>query len=112
METNELEALVARYKELDAWMSNAAEEMTAIKRRIRMSFPEGSRLPSVSTGRVTIKPNRRFDVGLARQILTYDQIADCTDEPHLTSSLARKKLPPEVYEKCMTVRGDRVVVIG
>lgn len=106
----DLHALLARYAELADYKARAEEELELIKTRIRATCPVGTTASTPEGVHLSVQPNRRFDKKLAADLLSDDDLSAIT-EYTISTKLARAKLPPEVYEKCMVASGSAKVVI-
>lgn len=103
------EQLVERYKLLEKQRDDITAEMEAIKDTVRAENPVGKY--ETDAGNITVSPNRRFDDGTARQVLTPDEIKACSTLK-LDSGLVKKVVAPVRYEACMKTVGDPRVTIS
>lgn len=106
-----INGLIKRYAQLAAQMLAYGAEVEAIKARLRKLGPGRH---EYAAGKVTITPQKRFNAELAAKVLTEinpDLVAACS-EPKLTSSLVKKLVGDDVYERCQEPSGEDKVAIA
>lgn len=106
-----LVGLRKRYLELGAQIETYENERAVIKERVRRL---GRGAHPVGDGKITISPNNRFDPKLAEQVLTEinpDLVAACSTTK-IDSSLVKKAVGDDIYERCQKAAGDDKVTIA
>lgn len=87
------------------------EEIDSLKAAIRQQLAEqGPGTYTAGDHTVTLRANRRFDAAYAAEHLPPALLETITTTT-VDSSLAKKRLSPEMYEACMTERGAQVVTV-
>lgn len=107
--TAALDGDVRRFLELDERRKDIEAEQAIIKARIR-ALGVGHYDAPCGVG-VTVSPNRRFDPGLAEQVIP-DELLTLCRVTVVDSKAAKRALPPAVYEQCMKPVGDPRVVLA
>jgi hypothetical protein len=105
-----LAGLRKRFLELAVRAHEIESEAKVIKERMRKL---GRGQHAVGDGKITISPNNRFDPGLAEKVLSEinpDLVAACSVSK-IESSLVKKLVGDDVYERCQKAAGDDKVSI-
>jgi hypothetical protein len=107
----ELDADVKRYLELDEIKSDIAVEQEAIKARLR-SLGIGVHHTSSGVPFKIAKPNRRFNLDRATQLLPAETLEQCRTDG-FDPSKVKRFLSPELLDMCMDdTDGDPRVSVG
>lgn len=104
-------ALIKRATQLNQIISDAGQELAAIKMRMR-DLGEGQH--EYATGKITITPQRRFDPELAATVLRSinpDLVATCSVSK-VDAGLVKKVVGSDVYERCQKPSGEHKVSIS
>ena len=97
--------LAARYQDLAARRDQLTQEMDAIKTELRLTLGD-----TYSDENVSIRTNKRFSVSRANEFIeTNPAWAALITETTISSTLAKKNLPPALYEDLMVPVGDPIV---
>lgn len=94
---------ISRYLHLDEKRQTIADEMDAIKARLRDTLDLGS-YPGPGDVTVTLTPNRRFSADRAAELLP-DDLLDACRVTTVDAKQAKAVLPPAAYDACMTEVG-------
>ena len=98
----------ARKDELTAPLDAQIDELKAAIRDELAT--EGPGTFTAGDHNVTLRPNRRFDPMEALRVLP-ETIVQTITTTTIDTALAKKRLSPDMYEACMTERGNPVVIV-
>lgn len=98
---------VTRLIDLQARIKQMNDEADTIKARLREL---GDGTWEIGNSKVTISPNRRFDVKTAQQVIPAPLLPLCMEQV-VTSKRAKASLPPAIYSACMVEVGDPRVTV-
>lgn len=98
----------ARKDELTAPLDAQIEELKAAIRDELAT--EGPGTFTAGDHSITLRPNRRFDPMEALRVLP-ETIVQTITTTTIDTALAKKRLSPDMYEACMTERGNPVVIV-
>lgn len=105
-----LEQTVTRLIEIQQTRAELEAEEKHLKNTIRTRLNVGDKGTVNGQPVITVTPNRRFNADLAADTLPGPLLSLCT-VTKIDSTLAKKNLPPVLYESCMAEVGDPVVRI-
>jgi len=107
-EPNSDAALRRLYLDLDAQRADIEATQRAIKNQLRQRFGYGKF--TVDDGRITIRPNKRFNHAQAGLVLPGRRLSLIV-RPVPDAHIAKKILEPDEYTECQLVVGEPTVVI-
>lgn len=106
-QTIDTSAIAARIADLTARKTALEDEINAIKTRLRTELGD-----TYKDDHVTISTNRRFSAIQAQAWLEANPaFAPLVTETVISSTLAKKNLPPTIYEALMIPVGEPIVRI-
>lgn len=94
--------------DLDAQRADIEATQRAIKSQLRQRLGYGKHI--VDEGRITVRPNKRFNTVHAGLVLPEHELSLIT-RPVPDAHVAKKVLDPEQYLECQRVVGEPTVVI-
>jgi hypothetical protein len=96
------------YLDLDAQRADIEATQRAIKNQLRQRLGYGKH--DVDDGKITVRPNKRFNNTQAGLVLPGRKLSMIT-RPVPDAHLAKKVLEPEEYTECQIRVGEATVVI-
>jgi hypothetical protein len=106
--TDDLKQTVTRLLEIQQTRTELEAEEKHLKQQIRTHLTVGDRGTVNGQPVITIAPNRRFNIALAEKTLPAELLKLCT-LTKIDSSIAKKTLPPVLYDSCMAEIGEPIV---
>jgi hypothetical protein len=96
-----------RLRQVQANLTRLQEEADLLKGQLRDQAGVGTHTVAGKTV-FTIRPNRRFDAGLAERLLTPEFQQLCTITK-IDAATAKRVLPPAMYDACSAEVGEPVI---
>ena len=93
----------------DELLAPLDEQISDLKAQLRDALPEPGTYPA-GDHTITLRANRRFDPTEALRVLP-ETIVQTITTTTIDTALAKKRLSPDMYEACMTERGNPVVIV-
>lgn len=110
MATYNPDADLEMYRNLSHAIATLTEQLDDIKHRLRLHYGAGKHTADDGTT-ITVTANRRFDPELVWDVLSPQQVAEI-QELTVSATLAKKLLPPAVYQQCTKEVGQPRLTIS